>query len=73
MKIVVDGRKVNRRWAAQYYQNKAYVSKRGLNKRYVLHEFYHHLVDVKGWDLPSRIEEKDANHYAREFHKRRCY
>lgn len=67
MKIVVDGRKVNRRWVAQYYQNKAYFRKRGLNKNLVLHELYHHLVDAKGWDMPSRREEKDADSYARSF------
>jgi len=67
MKIVLDGRKVVRRARGCYFENSAYFTKRGLNKRFVLHEFYHHLVYLKELDIPSRIEEKDARSYAREF------
>ena len=67
MKIRLDGRKVGNRWVASYFQNKAYFSKRGLNKRTVLHELYHHLAYVNGLDVPKTKEEKDANRHARDF------
>jgi hypothetical protein len=38
---------------------------------FVLPEFYHHLVYVKGLDTPSRIEGKDANSYVGEFLRKR--
>jgi len=60
MKIVVGGRKVGKGDVAYYKNNRAYFTKRGVNKRYVLHELYHHLVYVKGWDMSSRKEEKGA-------------
>lgn len=46
-------------------------TKNGFSKRTILHEFYHHLVDTRGWELPSRIEEKDARNYEREFRRSR--
>jgi hypothetical protein len=64
-----NGRKVGNGDNACYFENKAYFTKRGLNKRTALHELYHHLVSVKRWDVPKRIEEKDANNFAREFEK----
>lgn len=67
MKVVLDGRRVGNGDIACYFENRACFTKRGLSKRCVLHEFYHHLVDAKGWNLPSRVEEKDANGYVREF------
>jgi hypothetical protein len=71
MKIILDGKRVGTRkangWLACYSENKAYFTKRGLNKRTVLHEFYHHLVEMKGLELPERIEEKQANNYAKNF------
>jgi hypothetical protein len=66
MKVVLDSRRAGRGNRGCYFENKAYFTKRGLGKRTVLQEFYHHLVDTKRWDLPSRREEKDANHYAEE-------
>lgn len=66
MKIVLGGRRVGNGDVACYENNRAYFTKRGLNKRTILHELYHHLVDVKGWDIPCKIEEKNANRYARE-------
>lgn len=54
--------------SARAYDNcAAYFTKRGLNKRNVLHELYHHIVEVKGLDMPSRKEESEANRYARAF------
>jgi len=74
MRIELNGKRVGRRkandWLACYSENKAYFTKRGVNKRTVLHEFYHHLVNMKGLELPERIEEKQANGYASEFVKK---
>ena len=69
MKIVLDGRRVGKGDVACYFTNRAYFTKRGLTKRTVLHELYHHLVDVRGHELPNGVEEKNANRYAREFLK----
>lgn len=40
---------------------------RGLTERIILHELYHHLIDAKGFDLPIRKEEKEANAYSKSF------
>jgi hypothetical protein len=76
MRVILDGKRVGTRkgngWLACYSQNKAYFTNRGLNKRTVLHEFYHHLVEIKGLELPERIEEKQANSYSSEFVKKSC-
>jgi hypothetical protein len=74
MRIILDGKRVGTRkgngWLACYSENKAYFTKRGLKKRTVLHELYHHMVEMKGLELPERIEEKQANSYAIEFVKK---
>ena len=67
MKIVLDGRKVGKSCIATYFDNKACFTRRGLTKRTVLHELYHHLVYVNGMEMPSRTEEKAANSFARDF------
>jgi hypothetical protein len=67
MKIVLNGRKVGNGDIAVYFQNRAYFTKRGLTKRTVLHELYHHLVYVNGLDMSQRKEETAANSYARDF------
>jgi len=71
MRVILDGKRVGTRkangWLACYFENKAYFNKRGLNKRTVLHELYHHLVDAKGMDMSERNEEKEANAYSRQF------
>lgn len=66
MRIILNGRKVGNGDVAVYFKNRAYFTKRGLNKRTVLHEVYHHLVCVHGTDMPRGIEEKAANRYARD-------
>jgi hypothetical protein len=66
MKIVLDGRKVRRGGEAHYFENKAYFTKKGLKKRNVLHELYHHLVCVSDLEMPERLEEKEANSFSRE-------
>jgi hypothetical protein len=71
MRIVLNGRMVGKkksnRWIACYNKNKAYFTKKGLNKRVVLHEFYHHLVDCNDAKLQLIAEEKEACLYANEF------
>jgi hypothetical protein len=67
MKIVLDDKKVGKGNDAIYLKNKAYFSRKGLNKRIVLHEFYHHLVFAKGLELSNAIEEQNAQAYPRDF------
>jgi hypothetical protein len=71
MRIILNGRMVGKnksnRWIACYNKNKAFITKEGINKRVVLHELYHHLVECSGLELRSRVEEGEANNYARIF------
>ena len=67
MKIILNGKKVARRCLGIYFQNKACFTKQGLTRRTVLHEFYHHLVEVKRLEMPLTKEEKEANVYSRWF------
>jgi hypothetical protein len=67
MRVVLDGRKVGNGDIAVYFENKAYFTKRGLNKRTILHELYHHFVYASGLDLPETKEERNANNYAKDF------
>lgn len=67
MGVILDGRKVGNGDIAVYFQNRAYFTKRGLRKRTVLHELYHHLVYVNGLDVSKTKEERAANSYARNF------
>jgi hypothetical protein len=67
MKTILNGRRVGNGDIAVYFENRAYFTKRGLTKRTVLHELYHHLIDSNGVKLPQRTEEKAASSYARGF------
>jgi hypothetical protein len=67
MRVILDGRKVGNGDIAVYFENKTYFTKRGLNRRTVLHELYHHLAYVNGVDLPPRTDKKTANGYPRDF------
>jgi hypothetical protein len=67
MKIILNGKKVPKRYIAVYYQNKAFFKKVGLKRRIILHEFYHHFVKEKRWKLDNNIEERQACAYASEF------
>jgi hypothetical protein len=67
MRVLLNGKRVRREWVACYFENQAYFKKDGLKKQIVLHELYHHLVNVQRLDIPLRIEEKEANDYARRF------
>lgn len=70
MKIILDGRRVGGKYFAYYFENKAFFKKRGLTKRIVLHEFYHHLV-FNGKIIPKR-EELEAENYAKTIIRARC-
>ena len=67
MRIILNSKRVRKEWVAWYLENHACFKKEGLNKRIVLHEFYHHLVEVRSLKIPLRTEEKEANHYAKSF------
>jgi hypothetical protein len=67
MKIKLDGRKVGSHCIAYYFQNRAHFTRRGLTKRTVLHELYHHLVYVNDWDMTETKEERAANGYSKAF------
>jgi hypothetical protein len=58
MRIILNGRKVGNGDDACYFENKAYFTKRGLKKRTVLHELYHHIIYSKGIEEPNRVEKK---------------
>jgi hypothetical protein len=67
MRIILNGRKVGNGDIAVYFQNRAYFTKRGLDKRTVVHELYHHVIYVNDLDVPKTKEEKNADSYARGF------
>jgi len=69
MKIIVDGRRVMRACEADYFEGIACFTKKGLNKRNVLHELYHHIIENKGIELPIKKEEREANAFAGEMLK----
>jgi hypothetical protein len=66
MRIVLNGRKVGNGDLACYDRNKAYFTKKGLTKRTILHELYHHIVDAYGLDMVVSEEERGANRFAQE-------
>ncbi len=65
MKIIVNGRKVMRGCDGVYLENTACFTKNGLNKRNVLHELYHHLVEKTGLEIPEKKEEQEAERFVR--------
>jgi hypothetical protein len=70
MRIVLNGKRVGKSCLAWYLENQACFKKEGLNRPIVLHELYHHLVEMKKIEMPLRIEEKEANYYAFYFLRR---
>jgi hypothetical protein len=62
MKIILDGRKVGKKYLACYQDNKSYFKKKNLKKKIILHEFYHHLVSNK--KIVPEKEEREANDFA---------
>jgi len=71
MKIILDGRKVMRGYECDYAEGNACFTKKGLNKRNVLHELYHHIVENKGLEMSKRKEEIAANVFVRNVLKKR--
>lgn len=67
LRIVLNGRKVGNGDIAAYFKSKAYFTKKGLNKRTILHELYHHLIYVNGLEMSNRKEERAADSYTRDF------
>jgi hypothetical protein len=70
MKIALDGKRVHRRsYLACYYydHHTAYFKKKGLTKRNVLHELYHHIVEVRSLEISSTEEERQARMYSYNF------
>ena len=70
MKIAVDGRRVTRGYDGVYFENAAFFTKKGLNKRNVLHELYHHIVANMGFELPESTEEREADRFANRIIKK---
>ena len=69
-KIMLDGRKVGRGNDADYFEGIACFTKKGLNKKNVLHELYHHVVENKELEMTERKEEKEANRFVRQVVRR---
>ncbi|MCK4477595.1 hypothetical protein KAU88_03580 [Candidatus Bathyarchaeota archaeon] len=70
MKLVLDGRKVMKGYPCDYFEDIACFTKKGLNKRNVLHELYHHIIESRGLEMSLRKEEKEANRFVMEFEKK---
>jgi hypothetical protein len=66
MRIILNGRRVGNGDFAVYYDNRAYFTRKGLNKRTVLHELYHHLVEKEGLEMSMGKEEKEADVYSKK-------
>lgn len=66
MKIVLNGLRVMRGYECDYFNGVATFTKRGLNRRNVLHELYHHLVEEKKLEISEKREEKEASLLVRE-------
>ena len=69
MKIIADGRRVMRACEADYFEGTACFTRKGLNRRNVLHELYHHIVEAKGIEMPNMKEERMASLFVREVMK----
>ena len=65
VKIIMDGRRVMRACEADYFEGIACFTKRGLKKRNVLHELFHHIIENKNIKMSERKEEKEAKIFAR--------
>lgn len=66
MKIIANGRRVMRACEADYFEGIACFTKKGLKKRNVLHELFHHIVENKNLEMPERKEEREANRFVIE-------
>jgi hypothetical protein len=70
MKIAVDGRRVTRGYDGVYFENAAFFTKKGLNKRNVLHELYHHIAANMGFEIPESKEEREADRFSNQMIKK---
>lgn len=66
MKIILDGRKVTKGHQCDYFEGVACFTKKGLNRRNVLHELYHHIVNSKDLEISEKREEREASRFVRE-------
>ena len=66
MKIILDGRKVMKGYPCDYFEGIACFTKKGLNKRNVLHELCHHIVNNKGLEISEKKEEREARRFVRK-------
>jgi len=66
MKLVLDGRKVMKGYPCDYFEDIACFTKKGLNKKNVLHELYHHIVNHEGVEISEKKEEREANRFGRD-------
>lgn len=71
MKIILNGRRVMRSCVADYFEGVTCFTKKGLKKRNVLHELYHHIIECKNLDMSEMKEEREANRFAGEIMKKR--
>jgi len=72
MKIVVDGRRLSKKYAiAEYWKNTGVFIMKRICKGDVLHELYHHLVEAKGLKVKRKDEERQADEFARKVVRRR--
>lgn len=70
MKIMLDGRKVMKGYPCDYFEGIACFTKRGLKKRNVLHELFHHIVENLGFETTEKKEEREAGRFARRIIKK---
>ena len=70
MKIILNGRRVMRACECDYFEGIACFTKKGLNKRNILHELYHHISEAKGIEMPKMREERMASVFVREVMRR---
>ena len=70
MKIILDGRKVMKGYPCDYFEGIACFTKKGLNKRNVLHELYHHIANNNGLEISEKKEEIEANRFVRAVTKK---
>ena len=70
MKIVMDGRRVMKGYPCDYFEDIACFTKKGLNRKNVLHELYHHVIKNKELEIPEKREEREACRFVREVLKK---
>jgi transcription elongation factor Elf1 len=69
MKVALNGKRMRKSYLACYHcdQHTAYFKKKGLTKNNVLHELYHHIAEVRGLEMSSTEEERQARMYSYNF------